>query len=111
MNKQERPMSAEEYNKYLTKPLNNNKIITFNKELEKEHKKRHKIMPVPAHYTLLDALCYMFDNNAIAIAEVIQDNIDMKEHALQLFWALEEGIKSRTICLQCIKEAMKSIYQ
>jgi len=95
---------------YINKPINTRRINIFSGVLVENHVGvPHPIMPIPAKYTIMDALCYIFDNDAIPIADVLQAKQDGVQHAIELIDALEEGIRTKTICLRCVKDSMHYI--
>jgi len=95
---------------YIDTSLTRRKIAIFNRDLVEQHiGVTHPIMIIPAKYTLLDALKYIFNHDAIAIAEVLQSYEDNMEHSLALMAALEDGVKTKSICLTCIKASVNHI--
>ncbi|MBC8551466.1 MAG: hypothetical protein H8D23_17615 [Candidatus Brocadiales bacterium] len=97
----------ETLEQYIDKPLTKRKIATFDGILVREHVGfTHPIYKIPAYFSIMDALCYIFNNDVIPIADVLQAKVDNVPHALSLLEALEEGIRSKTICLTCIKKSM-----
>ncbi len=95
---------------YIEQPLTNRRINIFNRDLVEAHiGVTHPIYPIKAKYTLIDALKYIFDHDAVAIADVLQNYEDNIDHALALINALEEGIGSKSICLTCIRNNVTSI--
>jgi len=97
-------MSLEQY---INNPINTRRINIFNGQLVEQHAGvTHPIMAIPSKYTLMDALCYVFNNEAIPIADVLQAKEDGVKHAQALLEALEEGIRTKTVCLTCIKNSM-----
>lgn len=97
---------------YVNKTLNTRRIITFDNILVEQHIGiPHPIMIIPAKYTLLDALCYVYDDDVVAIAKVLQGYQDGLEHAHDIMEALEEGIKSKCICLTCVKDSVNYLYK
>lgn len=88
----------------VSKELNTNKISIFDPRLDAAHEGLgHDILPIPRKYTIIDALCYIFDNDPTSIADVLQSYSDKSGYALDLINALSEGIQSRSICLTCVK--------
>ena len=67
----------------------------------------HPIFIIPKDYTLLDALSYIFNDDANAISNVLQDYTDNDEQATALMKGIEEGIKDKIICLTCIKGSVQ----
>jgi hypothetical protein len=95
--------------KYINKSLNNKHIQIFHSNLVENHMGvMHPIKEIPANFTLLDALCYVFDNDAMSVASVLQSYQDGIYYARELMKALEEGIRTKSICLRCIRENMKN---
>jgi len=101
-------IDQETLEQYIDKPLTKRKIVTFDGLLVKEHIGfTHPIYQIPANFSIMDALCYIFNNDAIPIADVLQAKVDEVPHALSLLDALEQGIRSKSICLTCIKKSMR----
>jgi hypothetical protein len=95
----------------INKNLNNKSIKKFDSILIKQHiNKDHPIMPIPEYFTLLDALCYIFNNNIDIIANLLQGYIDKNESAIGLMEALETGIKDKSVCLTCVKNDILNNY-
>jgi hypothetical protein len=100
-------MSLEEF---INHPITKRKTNIFSGALVEQHiGVTHPIMSIPANYTIMDALCYIFDNDAVPIADVLQAREDQVPHALGLLEALEEGLRTKTVCLTCVKNEMHSI--
>lgn len=88
----------------LSKSLTVKKTIHLNSNLVATHAGAdHPIFLIPKNYTLLDALSYVFDDDAGTIANVLQDYVDEVPRAIELMHGIQKGIKSKTICLTCIK--------
>ncbi len=95
---------------YIDQPLTNNRIKMFNRKLIDSHiGNTHPIYTISSKYTLLDALKYIFEHDAVAIANVLQSYDLGQEHSLMLIHALEDGIKTKSICLTCIHNNVHSI--
>jgi len=96
-------------NEYVNKTLNKQQIIAFDPRLIDAHLEvPHPIMSIPRNYTLIDALIYVFDNDPNAVAHVLQDYQDGIKYTNDLFSALENGIKSKSICMTCVREGVRN---
>jgi len=95
---------------YIEQPLTNRRIKMFNRDLVEDHIGiTHPIYTISAKYSLIDALKYIFEHDAVAIADILQNYSDGVEHSLDLISALEEGIRTKSICLTCIHNNVHSI--
>lgn len=92
---------------YITRVINTRAIKSFDSRLVQAHGKlKHSIMHIPGNWTLMDALCYVFDNDPQAIAEVLQSRTYNLEYADELMKGIEDGIRSKSICMTCIKHGV-----
>lgn len=92
----------------LSKPLTMRKISTFDHRLVNNHiGVDHAIFSIPKHYTILDALSYIFNDDAIAISNVLQDYVDIEPRSRELIKGIEGGVKDKVICLTCIKNSVQ----
>ena len=93
---------------YATEPLVAEEIKFFSPQLVRDHTGiNHIIKPIPKNYTLIDALAYIFNNNPVQIAGVLQAYQDRMPDAINLLKAIETGIKERNICLTCVRNNME----
>jgi hypothetical protein len=89
--------------RYLANPLTDKRVVVFDKRLVSTHIQiKHGIMPIPKGYTLMDALAFVFNDDVLAMSDVIQDYADNNGFAVDLLDALEVGILNRSICLTCV---------
>ncbi len=94
---------------HLGRALTKKRITMFDQRLTTTHVAiPHTIMPIPKGMTLMDALAYVFENDALAISSVIQDYLDNNGFAKDLFAALEQGIENKTICLTCVRRGVQA---
>ena len=97
---------------YLGKSLTNKKIVVFDQRLVSTHIGiPHSIMVIPKGYTLMDALSYVFHRDVLAMADVIQDYADGNGFAVDLFEALEHGVASKSMCLDCVRRGVHAFGQ
>lgn len=96
---------------YVFKDLNTRQIRIFDPRLVSAHAgEHHAIKTIPSKYNLIDALSYIFENDAIPISEVLQGYQDGDGYALDLMEAIEEGISSKSICLRCVKASVRKFF-
>lgn len=92
---------------YINTPLTTRRVQVFDSRLVSIHNKLgHNILPIPKEYNLMDALCYVFDDDPEAIASVLQSWENKVEYALSLMSAISEGIKNKNLCLRCVKNGV-----
>lgn len=88
-------------------PITKRAIKKFNADLMDEHRfMNHDVMPIPKGYSQMDCLCHIFDNDAMAIADVLQSYVDNNQHAVGLLGAIHEGIRTKSICITCIRQSV-----
>jgi len=97
----------------LNKPLTAKKIKEFNKDFVENHKKEfpeHEIFEIPAGFTVLDAISYVFDNDIRSISDFMSKYFKQEVCTIDLLRMLEEGIDNRILCLNCVRDTIRKTY-
>lgn len=103
---------AKELEGYIDKKLTLRGFKRYIPELEQEHKNMpHKLPQIPAGFTALDALCYIFNNDPMPIADVMQSYVDDVPNTVDLMDALIDGIQTKSICLECVKDSIQYVHK
>jgi len=88
----------------LLKKLNINKNIPYDERMVEAH--LHLNHNVKTSDSVLEALCYVFDNNAPAIAVVLQGYVDRLPESMYMLESLKEGLLHKNMCLTCVKQKL-----
>ena len=87
-----------------TKPLTTRAIRTFHAEFVKDHEgSDHPIFVIPAGYTLLEGLSYIYADNAPPISALLQEYVYGVKQATEIVKMIREGIKYKSVCLTCLR--------
>ena len=88
----------------INKILNKRAIKTFDAALVQIHAgSDHSIFPIPANYTLMDAVSYIFSDNIHHVAEFLNKYNYKVRYAMEIMDILEEGIITKSLCLTCLR--------
>lgn len=96
-----------ELNEFFNEPLTDIMITDFSQGLTDIHfAKAHNPTHINAGATLMDLICYVFNNNLTAISTLLQDWDDGDEFAVGLANALINGVKKKELCCDCVKSGV-----
>ena len=71
----------------------------------------HEIYIIPKDSTIVDILCYIFDNDAEKVADVLQGYEEGLDFAETVINTIREGINNHNMCLTCIRTGVRRMYK